>query len=169
MSRATAILGSALFFVIAPLTIAGFVPWSMTQWRMQEPFFGFWPLRAVGALLILPGILVVLESFARFALQGGGTPAPVAPTQRLVVEGSYRHVRNPIYVAVVAVILGQGLLFARESLLIYGAILWTGFHVFVLLYEEPTLRETYGKEYEAYCASVPRWIPHLRPWRGNVT
>jgi protein-S-isoprenylcysteine O-methyltransferase Ste14 len=164
MSRTTAILGSALFFVVAPLTIAGFVPWWMTRWRLQEPIFGFWPLRLAGALLILAGIPVVLESFARFALQGGGTPAPVAPTQRLVVEGSYRHVRNPIYLAVVAIILGQGLLLAANGLLIYGAILWAGFHAFVLAYEEPTLRETYGAEYEAYCANVPRWVPRLRPW-----
>ena len=106
---------------------------------------------------------MVLGSFARFALQGGGTPAPVAPTQRLVVEGPYRHVRNPIYVAVVAIILGQGLLFAREPPHLRRDPVGGGFQDFVLLYEEPTLRETYGKEYEAYCASVPRWIPTCVP------
>jgi protein-S-isoprenylcysteine O-methyltransferase Ste14 len=120
------------------------------------------------ALLILAGIPVLLESFTRFALQGGGTPAPVAPTRLLVVEGTYSHVRNPIYLAVVAIILGQGLLLARTGLLVYGAILWAGFHVFVMLYEEPTLRNSFGQEYEAYCAGVPRWVPRRCPWRGST-
>jgi protein-S-isoprenylcysteine O-methyltransferase Ste14 len=101
------------------------------------------------------------DSFARFAIQGLGTPAPVAPPQRLVVTGLYRYVRNPIYVAVTSLIFGQGLLLGSMALLEYGLVVWLGFFAFVLLYDEPTLRGKFGKEYEDYCARVPRWIPRF--------
>jgi protein-S-isoprenylcysteine O-methyltransferase Ste14 len=108
----------------------------------------------------------VLDSFARFALEGLGTPAPIAPPSNLVVSGLYRYVRNPIYVAVVAVILGQAVLFADWRLLGYGAFLWLFFHIAVIIHEEPTLRQSFGAEYESYCAHVPRWLPRLTPWRA---
>src|ERR1700758_278512 len=163
MSKITAILGSALFFVIAPAMLAGLIPWSMTHWECQPPFLAAGATRLAGVALILAGVPGVLDSFARFALQGLGTPAPVAPPTNLVVGGLYRYVRNPIYVAVVAVILGQGLLFADWHLLGYGALLWLFFHIVVIAYEEPTLRESFGAEYESYCANVPRWLPRLTP------
>jgi len=164
MSRETAVLGSALFFVIAPSTIAGLIPFWMSRWSLQPPFFGFAALRALGIALIAIGVPVVLDSFGRFALQGLGTPAPVLPTRHLVITGSYRHVRNPIYLAVVAIILGQGLIFGHAGLLVYGAAFWLGFHLFVLAYEEPTLRRTFAAEYDTYCANVPRWLLRRRPW-----
>jgi protein-S-isoprenylcysteine O-methyltransferase Ste14 len=83
-----------------------------------------------------------------------------------VVSGLYRYVRNPIYVAVVAVILGQAVLFAHWHLLGYGALLWLFFHIVVIVYEEPTLDQSYGAEYESYRANVPRWFPRLTPWRA---
>jgi protein-S-isoprenylcysteine O-methyltransferase Ste14 len=162
-------LGSALFLLIAPGTVAGLVPWVISRWRAQAPVMDFPLLRAAGVLLIVAGIPVLLDSFARFALQGLGTPAPVFPTRHLVVGGLYRYVRNPIYVAVVSVIVGQGLLFGNVRLLAYGAIIWLSSHVFVITYEEPKLRATFGAEYDAFCAHVPRWIPRLRPWRGERT
>jgi protein-S-isoprenylcysteine O-methyltransferase Ste14 len=121
-------------------------------------------LKIVGAALVAFGLLLLLDSFARFALQGIGTPAPVLPTRHLVVTGAYRHVRNPIYVAVVALILGQGFLFAGEGLLLYGAIIWLAFHLFVVAYEEPALRSTFGAEYDRFAANVPPWLPRIRPW-----
>ena len=159
-------LGSALFLVIAPGTIAGLVPWWISHWRMQPPLLGFFPCRIVGALLITAGLPVLLDSFVRFALKGLGTPAPVFPTRHLVVSGLYHYVRNPMYVAVVSLIAGQGLLLGNVRVLEYAVMIWLAFHLFVLLYEEPTLRATFGGEYEAFCANVPRWIPRLRPWRG---
>src|SRR5207249_6303445 len=104
----------------------------------------------MGGLLIAAGIPVLVDSFARFALQGLGTPAPVFPTRHLVVTGLYRHVRNPIYVAVVTAVIGQGLLFGNLRLLEYGALVWLAFHLFVLAYEEPRLRATFGAEYEDF-------------------
>jgi len=167
MRRVLAVLGSALFFVLAPGTIAGLLPWWLSEWRVRPPLLGLVPLRVVGGLLIAAAVPVLVESFARFALQGVGTPAPVFPTRSLVVTGLYRHVRNPMYVAVVSVIVGQGLLLGNVAVLEYGAIVWLGFHLFVLAYEGPTLRARFGAEYERYCAGVPRWIPRVSPWQGN--
>src|ERR1700740_3564625 len=111
VSKAAAILGSALFFVVAPLMLAGFVPWWVTQWEFRPAFFGVDLTRILGGILIIAGVPGLVDSFARFALAGRGPPAPIAPTQKLVVTGLYRYVRNPIYIAVVAVILGQAVLF----------------------------------------------------------
>ena len=166
MPKAIAILGSALFFVVAPLLLAGFVPWWITGWQFRAAFLGQELTRAIGVALIIAGVPALIDSFARFALQGIGTPAPIAPTQRLVVTGLYRYVRNPIYVAVVAVILGQALLFGDGRLLWYGALFWLACHVFVVVYEEPTLERTFGAEYAAFRANVPRWMPRLTPWQA---
>jgi protein-S-isoprenylcysteine O-methyltransferase Ste14 len=158
-------LGSALFFVVAPCVLAGLIPWSMTRWEFRPAFFGLEGARSVGVLLILVGLPGLVDSFARFALQGLGTPAPIAPPQNLVVTGLYRYVRNPMYVAVVAVILGQAILFGDGRLMTYGVFMWLAFHAFVLTYEEPVLAQSFGAEYEDFRANVPRWIPRLTPWR----
>jgi protein-S-isoprenylcysteine O-methyltransferase Ste14 len=165
VQRTMAVLGSAVFFLVAPCTLAGLVPWLITGWQLQPPFLGLEPTRGLGAIMILAGVSGLVDAFARFALQGLGTPAPIAPTRNLVLTGLYRHVRNPIYIAVVAIILGQAVLMGDWRLVVYGALLWVGFHLFVVAYEEPTLEQTFGSEYEAFRAAVPRWIPRLTPWR----
>jgi protein-S-isoprenylcysteine O-methyltransferase Ste14 len=159
-----ALVGSAIFLVIAPGTVAGYVPWRICRWHVEAPLLGISSLRLVGVLLIAAALPVLLDSFARFALQGLGTPAPIFPTRHLVVSGLFRYVRNPMYVAVVSLILGQGLFFGSLLILEYGIAVWVGFYLFVLIYEEPAVRKNYGPEYEEFCANVPRWIPHLRPW-----
>lgn len=164
MRRLFALLGTAIFLVLAPGCVAGLVPWWISGWRLAPPFAGFPPIRYLGIFLIALGVPVLLDSFARFALQGLGTPAPVFPTRHLVVKGLYRYVRNPMYLGVVSVILGQALLFGNVRLLEYAASVWLAFHVFVLAYEEPTLRKSFGVEYDAFCANVPRWLPRARPW-----
>jgi protein-S-isoprenylcysteine O-methyltransferase Ste14 len=166
--RVFAVLGTAAFLILAPGTVAGLIPWWISHWRFHPPFLGFPPFRAIGLLLIAAGVAVVLESFGRFALQGIGTPAPVFPTRHLVVEGVYRYVRNPMYVAVTSMILGQALLLGDRHLLEYAVLPWLAAHLFVLVYEEPTLRRSFGEEYELYCAHVPRWIPRLSPWRKGA-
>jgi len=160
-------LASAIFLVIAPGIVAGYVPWRISRWQVGAPLLGTVAFRVIGGLLILAALPVLLDSFARFALQGLGTPAPIFPTRHLVVSGLFRYVRNPMYVAVVSLILGQGLLFGSIRVLEYGIAVWGAFYLFVLIYEEPTLRKTYGPEYEQFCANVPRWIPRLRPWRRD--
>jgi protein-S-isoprenylcysteine O-methyltransferase Ste14 len=104
---------------------------------------------------------VLLDSFARFAVQGLRTPAPIAPPQNLVVTGLYRYVRNPMYAAVLLLILGQGLLLGGIRLIEYGFVVWLVFSAFVVFYKEPALRRQFGSEYEEYCARAPRWIPRL--------
>src|ERR1700685_820010 len=167
MRRAFAILGTAIFLVLAPGTVAGLAPWWITRWHVQSAAIAPLPVRVSGALLVAVGLVVLLDSFARFALKGLGTPVPVFPTQHLVVSGLYRYVRNPMYVAVLAVIMGQALIFGSIGLLEYAAVAWLAAHVFVVAYEEPTLRASFGAEYQAFCASVPRWIPRLTPWQGS--
>lgn len=161
MQRGRALLATAVFLCLAPGTVAGLIPFWITGWQFQSPFFGFEPVRWFGVLLIALAAPVLLESFARFALEGQGTPAPVLPTRHLVVKGFYRYVRNPMYVAIVGMIAGQGLLLGNAYLLLYAAVVSAGFLGFVLSYEEPKLRKTFGSEYDAYCARVPRWIPRM--------
>ena len=107
-------------------------------------FLGVEQTRIIGVVLIIVGALGLLDSFARFALQGLGTPAPIPPTRNLVVTGLYRYVRNPMYFAVVAVIFGQAVLFGDWRLLLYGPVRWLACHLFVITYEEPTLRRTHA-------------------------
>jgi protein-S-isoprenylcysteine O-methyltransferase Ste14 len=165
MRKFWASIGSLIFFVIAPGTLAGLVPWWLTHWEMKAGFFRLYQIRLAGIALILLGLVPLIASFARFVSEGSGTPAPIAPPQRLVVGGFYRYVRNPMYVGVVSVILGQALLLGDVRLLWYGATVWLGFHLFVLVYEEPTLRAQFGEDYKTFCANVPRWIPRLTSWR----
>jgi protein-S-isoprenylcysteine O-methyltransferase Ste14 len=157
-------LGTAAFLVLAPGFFVVLVPYWLSRWQFHPPLLGFTPFRAIGALLIIVAAPVLLESFARFALQGLGTPAPVFPTQHLIVKGFYRYVRNPMYLAVVSMVIGQALLFGNLRVLAYGLFAWLVTHIFVLTYEEPTLRKTFGAEYETYRGNVPRWIPRLTPW-----
>jgi protein-S-isoprenylcysteine O-methyltransferase Ste14 len=166
-ARVFAVSGSAIFLFVAPGTVAGYVPWLIGGWRVHAPFFGFTTLRAVGGLLLCAGTVLLLETFLRFALQGIGTPAPIFPTKHLVVTGSYRFVRNPMYVAVISFILGQGLIFGDLWVFVYGLCCWLAMHLFVLIYEEPTLRRTFPADYTAFNNHVPRWIPRLTPWDGH--
>ena len=168
MRQTRAVLGSAIFLVLAPGIVAGYVPCRICRWHVGAPLLGISFVRVLGVLLIAAGLPVLLDSFARFALQGLGTPAPIFPTRHLVVSGLFRYVRNPMYVAVLSLIFGQGLLFGSIHVLEYGIAVWVAFYFFVLVYEEPTLRKSYGREYEEFCANVPRWIPRLRPWRGHA-
>ena len=167
MPRTISILGSAVFLVIAPGLVAVYVPWRISRWHFEPALLNFSEFRAIGVVMIAAGLPVLLDSFARFAIQGLGTPAPVAPPQRLVVTGLYRYVRNPMYVGVSSLIFGQGLLFGSTRILEYGAVVWAAFFLFVLLYEEPVLRSKFGDEYREFCAHVPRWIPRLKPWRKS--
>lgn len=165
--RLKALLGSLLFFCLAPATVAGYVPWTLTRWRVEPPLLGLTGGRWVGWLLIAAGAIAVVECFGRFALQGLGTPAPVAPTTTLVVSGLYRYVRNPMYVGVVSAIVGQALVLGSTALLGYAALVWLLFHAFVVLYEEPTLGRQFGASYAEYRAHVRRWWPRGTPWRGS--
>jgi protein-S-isoprenylcysteine O-methyltransferase Ste14 len=166
MPRLRAAIGSLLFLLIAPGTLAGLVPWWLTGWAIHdwpEPYAA--PLRLVGAVLIVLGVPALLHAFVRFVLEGIGTPAPVAPPERLVVGGLHRHVRNRIYIALIATIVGQALVLAQQGLLLCAVGMGVAFVAFVYGYEEPTLSEKLGAEYDAYREAVPAWWPRLQPWQ----
>ena len=156
-SRLRAASGSFGFVLLGgPTIVAGFVPWLITRWHADHaPLL----LRILGAAFLAAGALLVIETTARFAFQGRGTPAPWAPPERFVARGSYRLTRNPMYVGVIALIVGQALLLGREILFAWAAAAWLIFHLFVVFHEEPDLRRRFGAEYEDYCKRVPRWLP----------
>jgi len=167
MRTAAAAAGSTLFFALAPGMVAGLVPWLLTGWDTADPAWP-WPVRVIGAVLLAGCAIVLVQAFVRFVREGRGTPAPVGPTERLVVGGLYRHVRNPMYVAVVGAIVGQALLLGRPVLLVYAALAGAGMALFVRGYEEPLLAARYGEQYRAYRRAVPGWLPRLRPWRPDA-
>ena len=164
-SRRRAALGSAAFLLAAPGVVAGVGPWLLSAYNFESPVDGWSAVRILGVVMIAAGALALLHSFARFVVEGVGTPAPVAPTDRLVIGGLYRHVRNPMYLAVGALIVGQALLFGQLALLLYAAGFFAAVAGFAHLYEEPVLAEQFGDEYEAYRRAVPGWWPRLTPWR----
>lgn len=160
MGRARAALGSLVFLGVAPGVVAGVLPWSLTHWSSAHPPDA---LVVAGAIVAAAGTLVLLHAFGRFVVEGIGTPAPIAPTERLVIGGAYRYVRNPMYLAVGSVIAGQGLLLGRAVLFAYLAVYFAAVSAFVRLYEEPVLEAEYGPQYTDYRRAVPRWLPRLRP------
>ena len=161
MTRARAAAGSAVFLVLVPGAVAGLIPWLITGCSANE----WWPpLRVLGGLLVLVGLAVLLPAFVRFVIEGIGTPAPVAPARHLVVGGPYRYVRNPMYLAVGALILGQALLLGQAVLLLYLAAFALTVAAFVHGYEEPTLSRRFGWQYDEYRRHVPPWWPRRTPW-----
>ena len=153
-----------MFLVVVPGVVAGVVPWLLTRWRPDDQAAVWLPFRIVGLLLVAVGLAALLHAFARFVVEGLGTPAPVAPTERLVVGGLYRYVRNPMYLAVGAVIVGQALALGRPILLLYALAFAVAVAIFVRAYEEPTLLRRFGAEYLAYTQAVPAWWPRRDPW-----
>jgi protein-S-isoprenylcysteine O-methyltransferase Ste14 len=152
-----------VFLVLAPGVVAGLIPWWLTGWRVRQPLPYWMPLRVGGLILLAAGVVVLLQAFVRFVVEGLGTPAPVAPTERLVVGGLYRYVRNPMYLAVAAIIVGQALALGQPILLLYAGAFAVVVAAFVHLYEEPTLRRQFGEQYEAYRRAVPAWWPRREP------
>ena len=167
MRRQVAAVGSAVFLVVGPGIVVGLIPWLLTGWQVREPAPYWAPLRVLGVILLVAGLIVLVQAFVRFVVEGFGTPVPVAAPDRLVVGGLYRYVRNPMYVAILAAIVGQALLLGRLGLLLYTAAVWTISAAFVRWYEEPTLTGRFGAEYEAYRRAVPAWWPRLRPWKPS--
>ena len=163
LARVNAALGSLVFLLVAPGVAAGVIPWLVTGWKAEGDVPG--ALQVAGVVLAGAGVGFLLHAFARFVVEGLGTPAPVAPPEHLVVGGVYRYVRNPMYLAVTAAILGQAAILGSGALVVYAAIFLVTTVAFVRLYEEPHLTAQFGAQYAAYRAAVPGWWPRLSPWR----
>lgn len=163
MNRRDALIGSALFFLLAPGVVAGLIPIWISKWRVgDDAALG---TTIPGGVLIALGLFILVTCFLRFASEGDGTPSPMLPTERLVTSGLYAHVRNPMYLAVTLILAGQALVFASADLIAYAIAIWFGFLLFVVYFEEPRLARDFPDEYVAYFANVPRWLPRLMPWK----
>ena len=161
LPRWAAAVGTALVFLIAQGAAVVLLPYAFTHWQPGTPP---WPVvvRAIGVALIGVGGIVVIWGFVRFATEGVGVPVPTEPTSRqLTIGGPYRYLRNPLYLAIVLVITGQGLLLSRPVLLVYAAVLLAAFVAFVHWYEEPSLARRFGNQYDTYRKQVPGWWPRL--------
>src|SRR5215469_13810287 len=165
MQRTAAAAGSAVFFALAPGTIVGLVPWLITDWHPGAPLSHLLPLRVLGAVLVVAGTAILVSAFARFVVEGLGTPAPVAPPAHLVIGGLYRYVRNPIYLALDVAILGQAILLWRPGLLWYTGFVALALAAWVHGLEQPELESRFGAQYDEYRRAVPGWWPRRRPWQ----
>jgi protein-S-isoprenylcysteine O-methyltransferase Ste14 len=164
MTRRGAAFGSLVFTVGEPGVMGVLVPYLLTGWDGSEPPLA---LQVAGVALLAAGAAVLAHTIIRFAVEGLGTPFPGAPTENLVVGGLYRYVRNPMYLAVIAIILGQAAILGSVTLAIYAAVFWAIVAGFIGFYEEPALSERYGEQYDAYRRAVRRWIPRATPWNGE--
>ena len=171
MRRFWAALGSLLFFAIAPGTLAVYIPWAITDWHLQPAFLGLDALRVVGAAFVFLGVIAVVEIFRSLRMEGFGNARPVAPPIKLVVTGFYRRVRNPIYVGLVAIVIGEALVLGDARMLVYGAILWLFFHVWVLAIEEPTLVSSFGERVRDLQGQCPALVAaaYALGIRGQLT
>ncbi len=148
-----------VFAILVPGTVTVLIPFRLISSHPDAERFDSLPLRLLGALAILLGALLGAWCLWLFVSKGKGTPAPIDPPKHLVVTGPYRHVRNPMYVAVTMILLGESAFFGSGALLLYAGLCLIAFNLFVRFYEEPALRKKFGPAYEEHCRTVPRWIP----------
>lgn len=154
-----ALLKTALFFVLVPGTVAGYIPYQLLQRPALPALVNFGLFHWLAAVVMALGISGLLWCGWHFATEGRGTPAPFDPPKTLVVRGPYHWVRNPMYVSVITVLLGEAMFFRSIALLGYLALFWGIVNLFVMLYEEAALRDQFGESYNDYCRRVWRWIP----------
>lgn len=158
------VINALVFFLLAPVVVSGFVPYFLSGWDYKEAFLSLSFFRLLGFVMLFIGIIFVLQTFTEFVRKSGGTPAPFMPSEKLVLSGLYKYVRNPMYYGVLLVIYGQALLLGSYPVLLYALAVSAVFHFYVVKYEEPQLKEKFGKQYENYCKYVNRWMPHTKPW-----
>ncbi len=153
------LLKTIIFTFLVPGTATVLVPFWLLSSRFVPSQIQLGVFRYVGIFIFLVGVAIYFWCAWDFTFVGRGTPAPIDPPKELVVRGLYRFVRNPMYVGVLSILLGEGLFFESLRLLEYTAIVFAFFFLFIILYEEPILRRKFGESYQNYCKTVPRWIP----------
>jgi protein-S-isoprenylcysteine O-methyltransferase Ste14 len=153
------LLKTLLFTILVPGFVLVGAPYLLLG---GFPAPGRGPLAWLGLLCVVIGASIYFRCAWEFAVRGLGTPAPIAPTKFLVVSGLHRYVRNPMYIGVMLVIWGEAALFHSAVLAVYAVMVCIPVHLFVIFYEEPTLRRQFGEQYEEYRRAVPRWIPRFK-------
>ena len=159
------LLKTLLFTVLVPGAVVVYIPLGLLSSQGDAFHLEVSSPWMLGAIPFLLGVGIYLWCAWQFTFAGRGTPAPIDPPKHLVTRGLYRVVRNPIYVGVPLALIGEALLFHELRLAIYAALVFVFFHLWVVLVEEPLLRQKFGASYQDYCAQVPRWIPHLPIWQ----
>jgi protein-S-isoprenylcysteine O-methyltransferase Ste14 len=157
-----------IFTVLVPGTVAVLIPYRLGSSVAATGNLPIGSFRYSGVGLIVAGALIYFWCAWDFTFAGRGTPAPIDPPKELVVRGLYKFVRNPMYVGVLSVLLGEAVLFEARVLFGYAGLLFVLFFAFVVLYEEPALGRKFGTSYQRYRDVVPRWIPRMRPLRSLV-
>ena len=147
-----------LFTIVAPGTVTVLLPYMLLSSREGGASPEWTVLRLFGLAPLLVGFGIYLRCAYDFAAKGRGTPAPIDPPKALVRSGLYRYTRNPMYVGIMLILLGEAIGFASATLLFYASVVFLGFNAFICFYEEPTLRRLFGESYSRYCAEVPRWL-----------
>ena len=160
-------LRSLFFTVLLPGTVTVLVPWRIVSRERAASLGDLGALQYAALIPITFGIAILLRCIWEFASKGRGTLAPIDPPRHLVVTGLYRYVRNPMYLGVLTVLLGEAALFQSLRLLEYAAVVFVIVNLFVMLYEEPALRRRFGDSYGRYCRAVHRWIPG-KPFDGDA-
>lgn len=155
-----------IFSLIGPGSLTVIIPYLLLSSSINFAF-ETGRFKLIGLVAIVLGVLIYFWCAWDFALLGRGTPAPWDPPQMLVSGRLYRKVRNPIFIGITLVLVGEAIVFQSGTLLTYAALVWTGFHWRVVYFEEPTLRRKFGVVYDEYCRTVPRWIPTSEPWIGT--
>ena len=152
-------LRNLFFTILQPGVVAGLIPYLILRNKVDEPFNGpFNFYKVIGTLFVLIGLVIIFDCIIRFAVQGKGTLSPADPTQKLVIKGLYKFSRNPMYIGVLMILIGEAIFFQSNNLWIYALFIFSMFYLFVLLVEEPRLRRDFGEEYDQYCQKVRRWI-----------
>lgn len=163
MASPFVLLKSAVFTVFVPGFVAGVIPQRLARRDRPELPIDRRLSRWSGGISLIGGVGLYLHTVWRFAGEGGGTPASWDEPEELVGGGVYAHVRNPMYLGVILIVLGQALLYRSAHVLWWAAGCWLGFHHRVVDWEEPHLREKHGDAYDRYCDEVPRWVPRIWP------
>jgi len=153
------LLRNLLFTILQPGLVAGLIPYLLIRGSIKFAFeksLRSWQFLSI--LVFIIGVYLMLDCILRFAFKGRGTLSPADPTKKLVISGWYRYSRNPMYVGVMLILLGEAMFFNSTSLWIYAALVMTAFTIFVVFVEEPRLRRDFGEEYAEYCRNVRRWL-----------
>jgi protein-S-isoprenylcysteine O-methyltransferase Ste14 len=157
-------LRAVFWTLVLPGVFGFYLPWTLFEIGSVE-IDPSSPRHLLGLLCIGAGTLLLATCIWEFARRGRGTLSPMDPPKHLVVSGLYRYVRNPMYLSVTTIVFGQLLLMFVQGLFIYWIIWFVVVNLFVMGYEEPTLRDQFGDEYERYTRAVGRWVPRLSPYR----